>query len=152
MRGGLPDWFKVSDEQIALFRRWCYLVFAASFLGQIIHDAIVFGSARDGGLGATAVFFVVSVVMFEIGMFASIIIPTVRLRLFWTLPVITLSVVLIGHILTKAYGLDWGAIASSLVIALAAITAYAIALVRSSEATSMRKYKNLVFMSHQSPN
>jgi hypothetical protein len=86
MNGGLPIWFCVSDRQIAVLRMWCLRIMVFGAGGFFLHDFL-----RNPELGATPLLMAIGMPLMVVAIVLSMIAPTVRLRLFWLLPPVSLG-------------------------------------------------------------
>lgn len=84
MNGGLPIWFYVSDRQIAVLRTWCLRALIVCAGGIVLNDLI-----RD--VWGTPVLIVTGIPPLVVVIVVGMIVPTIRLRLFWVLPPITVA-------------------------------------------------------------
>ncbi|MCZ8187856.1 MAG: hypothetical protein O9308_15880 [Beijerinckiaceae bacterium] len=131
MIGGLPVWFRVSDTQIARLRRYCIRTLIVCFAGLCLSDIL---SGRDSYLSAALAF--LSFPICTLGVLVSFLVPTVRLRLFWTLPPITLGWLALLHRYAELAGLQpsGGDLVLMIVFLIGGVTIYALALMTMAEA------------------
>ncbi len=103
MIGGLPVWFRVSDRQIAFLRRYCIRILIICFAGLLLSD-----SFKSNEIHLSVVLTVMSIPISLFAVSVSLVVPTVRLRLFWTLPPVAIGWLALLHVYTTWAGIQFG--------------------------------------------